>query len=393
MKLKKQLIKMQIINSISNCNTMTDGKNRYPVLWALGRKGYMVQYPLLVALNGIQKTLAVTVDGNIYLQNMLQSSQILSIIHTPSDIISAVKFLFHWYCNKRKLITKLKDSASIVHIFMISPWDIFFVNAVKKSGCPIVLTIHDAKQHIGEESFLMDKLRTWTISKSDHVAVLSSHVAQTLQAQPDFNKPISVVPEGLVMRVEPPLQPRIYPGRDLRLLFHGRIHAYKGLNLLLDAMVLLQSQGCQYSLTIAGSGDLAPYQTKIAQMLKVNVHNAFMTDEELLRVLATHDVCILPYIEASQSAVAVDALWAALPSIATPIGALPQQFKHGVDALIIESCSVDALAQAIHKLCGDKILYESLSRGAYASYRANGPQKAAEQWIQLYNVIIDNQKR
>lgn len=372
---------------------MINNENRYPILWALGRKGYMVQYPLLAALNESEKTLAVTADVNIYLQNISQSSQLLCAVEIPTNASSLIKFLLNWYKTKKELVRQLKNNASIIHIIMASPWDVFFMAAAKKANRPILLTIHDAQQHLGEESFFMDAIRNWAISQADHIAVLSSNVEQTLKLNLKSDRPIHVVNEGLVMRVERALPARIFPtGRAIKLLFHGRIHAYKGLALLLDAMALLQNQGCEYALTIAGSGDLTPYQAKLEKLSNVSIHNYFISDAELLQTLESHDVSVLPYVEASQSAVAIDALWAALPAVATPVGALPKQFKHGVDALIIDTVDGDSLAKAIDKLCSDKQLYEALSLGAYNSYQATGPAKAASQWTRLYEEILNKMK-
>lgn len=369
---------------------MVNNENRYPILWALGRKGYMVQYPLLVALNGNGKTLAVTADVNIYLQNISQSSQLLCAVEIPTNVRSLIKFLMNWHKTKKELVQQLKANASIIHIIMASPWDVFFMAAARRANRPILLTIHDAQQHLGEESFFMDAIRNWAISQADHIAVLSSNVEQTLKLNLKSDRPVHVINEGLVMRVERALPARLFPsGRAIKLLFHGRIHAYKGLDLLLDAMALLQNQGRQYTLTIAGSGDLTPYQSKLAKLSNVSIHNYFFSDAELLQTLESHDVSVLPYVEASQSAVAVDALWAALPAVATPVGALPKQFKHGVDALIINTVDADALAKAIDKLCSDKQLYEALSLGAYNSYQATGPAKAASQWNRLYADILN----
>jgi len=368
---------------------MDNNKNRFPILWALGRKGYMVQYPLLVALNEREKTLAVTADVNIYLQTISQSSQLLCAVAIPTNVGSLIKFLLNWYKTKKDLVRQLKNNASVIHIIMASPWDVFFMAAARKANRPIILTIHDAQQHLGEESFIMDAIRNWAISKADHIAVLSINVGQTLKLNIKSDRPIHVVNEGLVMRVAPARPARIFPsGRTIKLLFHGRIHAYKGLDLLLDAMALLQNQGRQYALTIAGSGDLTPYQAKLEKLSNVSINNYFISDPELLQTLQSHDVSVLPYVEASQSAVAVDALWAALPAVATPVGALPKQFKHGVDALIINTVDADALAKAIDTLCSDKQLYEALSLGAYNSYQATGPAKAASQWTRSLIRII-----
>jgi glycosyltransferase involved in cell wall biosynthesis len=372
---------------------MAKNENRCPILWALGSKGYMVQYPLLAALNESGTTLTVTAGVNIYLQNTTQSSQLLYAVEIPTNVRSLIKFLMNWHKTKKELVQQLKANASIIHIIMASPWDIFFMAAARKANRPILLTIHDAQQHLGEESFVMDTIRNWAISQADHIAVLSSNVGQTLKLNLKSDRPIHVVNEGLIMRVELALPARIFPtGRAIKLLFHGRIHAYKGLDLLLDAMAILQNQGHEYALTIAGSGDLAPYQTKLEKLNNVSIHNYFISDAELLQILESHDVSVLPYVEASQSGVAIDALWAALPAVATPVGALPKQFKHGVDALIIDTVDADALAKAIDKLCSDKQLYETLSLGAYNSYQTTGPAKAASQWISLYADILNKWK-
>lgn len=349
----------------------------------------MVQSPLLAALNANTCALAVTSGANIHLQDIREKSQLLLAIEIPSNINTACKFILNWYAVKKQLIQFLRQRASIIHVIMCSPWDIFFLKIAKQSRIPLVVTIHDAVQHKGEESYLMDKLRRWCMAQASDIAVLSDYVAQTLKSKHNLNKPIHVVEDGLIMRVESALLARTYPHqRPLKLLFHGRIHAYKGLDLLLDAMLLLQNQGHLFPLTIAGLGDLTRYQSKIMQLNNICVHNEFMSDEELLQTLASHDIAVLPYIEASQSAVAVDALWAALPSIATPVGALPQQFKHGIDALIIESVNAESLAIAIHQLSTDKILYEKLSKGAYQSFQVSGSAKAASQWLELYTQII-----
>jgi glycosyltransferase involved in cell wall biosynthesis len=360
-----------------------------PVIWALGRKGYMVQTPLLAALKESATTLAVTSTNNIHKQKYAQQQQLLLAIDTPNDLRSGVKFIFYWYKVHSKIAALLQRRASVIHVIMCSPWDIFFLHALSKMHIPLIVTIHDAVQHKGEESFLMDKLRDWCIKKADLIAVLSENVAQTLQNKPNFNKPLHKVENGLVMRVEPALSARQYPtSRPIKLLFHGRIHTYKGLSLLLDAMLLLQDKNKNYSLTIAGSGNLKPYQEKIDQLKNITVCNHFLTDDELLKIITCHDVSVLPYIEASQSAVAVDALWAALPSVATPVGALPCQFRDGIDALITLKVDATSIAEAIERVCDDKILYEKLSFGAHESYKNTGPKQAAAQWINLYNQLI-----
>ena len=359
-----------------------------PVVWALGSKGYLVQSPLVAALGVNTPVLAVTSTSNINLQEITANQQLLLAITTPNNWLTGIRFLFNIQKTRNQLVQKLKQHASIIHVVMCSPWDIFFLGSLKQIGIPVVVTIHDAVQHKGEESAMMDYLRDWCISKADLVTVLSTHVANVLRLNPKFKKPLQVVTDGLVMHSKPAMAARHYPShRPIKLLFHGRIHAYKGLDLLLDAMLLLQSKGKNYSLTIAGAGELGSYQDKIQKLSHISVKNHFLSEDELSHLLAEHDVSVLPYIEASQSGVAIDALWAALPAVATPVGALPKQFAHEQNALIVEKISPQMIADALNRLCTDKLLYERLSQGAFDSYQKFGPEHSAKLWLQLYETI------
>ena len=367
---------------------MSSNEQYVPVLWALGNKGFITLKPLIAALNIEGRALAVTSNADIYINDLAKSNQLLLEVEIPTNISTGIKFIANWFRNRHELTKLLNKKASVIHIVMGSPWDLFFLNAAKRTKCPIVLTIHDAHQHLGEESILMDAIRKWSISKVDHIAVLSNHVKESLQQRIHINKPIHIVENGILSKSEPALSPRIYPNnRPLKLLFHGRIHDYKGLDILLDALQILQAFGHRFSLTIAGAGDLSKYRQSISDLKNITIQNNFISSDDMLSILATHDIAVLPYREASQSGVAMDALWAAMPSIATTVGALPKQLNHEVDTLLLKTFSANELANAIIRLSSDKQLYEALSLGAFRTYQYTGPTKAAQQWNDLYKKI------
>ena len=136
-----------------------------PVVWALGSKGYLVQYPLMVAYNrnNIQPMVAVTSHTNLHLNELIGKKQILQIIEVPTNFLNGIKFIFSLARVRKHLIANLAANASLVHIIMMSPWDIFFVSCIKKAKVPLILTIHDATRHAGEKSWLLDKITYWLI--------------------------------------------------------------------------------------------------------------------------------------------------------------------------------------------------------------------------------------
>ena len=53
--------------------------------------------------------------------------------------------------------------------------------------------------------------------------------------------------------------------------------------------------------------------------------------------------------------------------VATPIGGLGEQIRHGVDGLLAETVSGAAIADALSELAGDRGLYDRLAAGARES--------------------------
>jgi glycosyltransferase involved in cell wall biosynthesis len=172
-----------------------------------------------------------------------------------------------------------------------------------------------------------------------------------------------------------------------RILFLGRIHEYKGLALLLQSLAITNAKGMPTTLTIAGSGDLSPYRAALSQRPETRIINEWIDDAAVLTLLEEHDILALPYLEASQSGVAIDAQWAAMPAIATPVGALPQQFAHGKDALICSDVSAEAFAASLMELLSSQSLYSGLSHGAYDAYRDKDLIPVARKWRDFYSSI------
>jgi glycosyltransferase involved in cell wall biosynthesis len=164
--------------------------------------------------------------------------------------------------------------------------------------------------------------------------------------------------------------PRAFPepGKPVRLVFFGRIKAYKGLDLLLDAVSRLQTER-PVSLTIAGQGSLVPYAGALAALKSVRVINDWIAEGDVAGILDAADLLVAPYIEASQSGVIPSAYGLGLPVVATPVGGLAEQIHPGETGLLAAAPTAAALADAIRQMMGDTALYARCSAGALAEAR------------------------
>lgn len=249
---------------------------------------------------------------------------------------------------------------------MSTIWSGLAVGAVRAAR--YLHTVHDATPHLGERVPLPGFLVGREIAASDALVVLSEHVkGQVVRDYGYDEKRIWTVPHGPFATADGPGTPRQAPeGRPWRLMFFGRILAYKGLGLLLDAYAdLVREQNVR--LEIVGGGDLSPYESQLAELPGVAVQNRWVPNAEIGKVIAGADLVVLPYVEASQSGVAPLAYGAGVPVIATPVGGLVEQVRDGETGLVAEQLSAEALARSIAAMMADRALYRRCSAGALAA--------------------------
>jgi glycosyltransferase involved in cell wall biosynthesis len=141
------------------------------------------------------------------------------------------------------------------------------------------------------------------------------------------------------------------------LLFFGFIRSYKGLSLLLDAMKLLPDN---YHLVIAGEmyGSFDAYQQQIETLHlqdKISLHIRYISDVETPLFFSAADVCILPYISATQSGIIAIAHHFETPVIATNVGSLSEALYNGSAGMLIDKPEPHMIADSVHTFFSTKL--------------------------------------
>jgi glycosyltransferase involved in cell wall biosynthesis len=138
-------------------------------------------------------------------------------------------------------------------------------------------------------------------------------------------------------------------------LFFGFIRKYKGLDMLLEAMQLLQKKTNTQSIKLLIAGefyeDRKPYDEQIKQLgIEKNLilHTEFIADSEVKYYLCAADVVIQPYRNATQSGVTPLSYHFEIPMIVTNVGGLPALVPDGKAGLVCEP-NAAAIAEAIEK--------------------------------------------
>lgn len=133
------------------------------------------------------------------------------------------------------------------------------------------------------------------------------------------------------------------------VLMSGQIRADKGIDQMILAAPLLD---VPFTLAVVGEdkGDLARCR-QLAEQNGIDVVwlNRYVTARELAGAIAAADIVVLPYSQASQSGVAALANALGTPTVAYPVGGLPE-----LATVTAARCDPPALAEAVIRVLGTK---------------------------------------
>ena len=242
-------------------------------------------------------------------------------------------------------------------------WSPLLIPPLRRSGARYATIIHDAAAHPGDWTAKVKPILDLPLRSADRVLTLSQSVADALLAQrrvsPSRLRVLSH--PDLTYGARPP-RARPEPGEPFKLLFLGRIMAYKGLPLFVEAAERLRAQNFPVELMVYGEGPLGSCGPRLAA-LGAEVVNRWLAPHEIGAALSRAHAVALPYVEASQSGVAAAAYGAGAPIVATPVGGLAEQVADGEWGVLAEAATADAFAAAVRRLFETPKLYEcTLSR-------------------------------
>ncbi|MBN8874475.1 MAG: glycosyltransferase family 4 protein [Rhodospirillales bacterium] len=325
------------------------------LVWQWSRLGGPPRFGVLLAraLNaqpGVSAALSLSTRAQLS-PAMMAESELLVDTYTslPGFLARAMRAPF----DLRRLVPRVRAIKPDVAVCaQPGPLDLLMAGALRRLGIPFVVLVHDAELHPGDGMPLQMPLQRALCRSAAAVGALTGHVAAALTAQGLAGTPrrplIRVSHPPLAFDMPPPASRT--PG-PRRLLCFGRLLAYKGLDLLHDA---LRALGPREDLVVrvVGTGPETPVLEALRALPNVTVENRWVPEEEVGALLDWSDALILPYREASQSGVAAAALAAGRSVIATRVGGLVEQLGDKAGALMCEP-EGGSVAEAIRALLAE----------------------------------------
>lgn len=150
----------------------------------------------------------------------------------------------------------------------------------------------------------------------------------------------------------------------LRVLFLGRLGERKGIYDILNAIRIIGTDSCEF--TLAGDGEVE----KIKEIVKregwdkfVNVPG-WVSKEQVSLLLENSDMYILPSYHEGLPMGILEALASGLPVISTYVGGIPEAVRDSINGYLIKPGDYRALAKYIKNIGEDSSLWKRLSHAA-----------------------------
>jgi len=282
------------------------------------------------------------------------------VVHTPVDTRSSgLSFDTLQFAAIRRTAQVIQDiQPDAVHMTGPHPWNIPLIRRMRRAGIPVVHTMHDLDPLEGVLYGLL--LHAWNrgvLRLADHILVHGvcyrdrlldmGMPAERLTCTPLLHLFLGHTWMGEVEHLARVVR------YDPSVLFFGRLERYKGVDHLLTAWAMMDGSGGENArLILAGPGDLDRLWPGPLP-LRVEVHNHLIEDAQALEFFRHCGLLVLPYMDATQSALIPAAYFFRKPVIATPSGALNEYVVDGETGWMVEPEHPPSLARCLSAMLSD----------------------------------------
>lgn len=182
--------------------------------------------------------------------------------------------------------------------------------------------------------------------------------------------------------------------RDRSLVFLGRLVSDKGVDLLLEALAILQREdGAAPALTVIGEGPERAGLTETAAQLGLPVEFVGQqTGEELVRQLNAHRVLVVPSRLAEPfGVVALEGAACGCIVVGSEQGGLPDSI--GPCGLLFPNHDAPALAAALRRALTDEALRAAVAEATPGHLERHSPRRIAERYVRMFERALDRKTR
>lgn len=306
--------------------------------------------------------------------------------------------------NITKALAAKANNYNIIHIHEIWHYPGYAAYyAAKRAGKPYIVTVHGSldpwclKYKGLKKGIYAALIQRRILNEAAAIHAITEEEAEDIRAF-GIVAPILVIPNGIdpaefQALPSPEEMDSIYPelkGKKV-LLFLGRIHQKKGLDILARAFGQIARSRKDLHLLIVGP-DNDNYRSQVERLLEsegvldLTTFTGMLAEREKLAALSRADVCVIPSYSEVRTIVALEAMACGLPVIITQQCHFPEVVE--ANAGIVIEPKADQLADALNELLDNSKLCEEMGENGRRLIMDKFTwDKIADQMIQLYEDV------
>lgn len=262
----------------------------------------------------------------------------------------------------------------------------------RRAGVPLVLTAHIAGFEALDQpwrSLAHAHERTvgrFLARRSTRVIAVSDGVASHIERRFGRGTPIHVVPNGVDHQVfHPPAATR--QGRQVQLMFVGRLVANKGPDRLVEAFAVLRHRQRDVGLTVIGDGPMRGFLERRARELGVADALTFMGfSDDVAHHLRSADVLVRPSLTEGMPLALLEAMASRLCIVASDVPGNASLIRHDDTGLLVAPDDAVALVSALERVVADPALRGRLAAAAHEDADKYSWDRCAQQTL---DVLLD----
>ncbi len=264
----------------------------------------------------------------------------------------------------------LRENFDVIHTHLPTPWSADWsalISIAKRK--PLVLTYHNDIVGRGFANYVA-KFYNMTALKlllktAKKIIVTQEKYLENSPFLKKYRNKIEVIPVGVDTEKFRPLNLEREENTLFFLSILDEFHRYKGLDVLLKALVRVKNKIPNVKLWVGGSGKLMTYYKNLARNLGIESNVEFLgyvPDDKLVELYNRCSAFVLPSTDPKQEGfgiVLLEAMACGTPVITTDIVGVAEDVKEVGAGEVVRPGDVDGLAEAIVKI---------LSRDYYHSH-------------------------